>query len=536
MINVYVDRPGANMLRDYESKSGINPKFDLVIELIDMAALTGYVTYKGDEVDIKICLRYDLGNSSDSEAAHHGVMKNGELTVDEGDEGTISTFYRMAESANKLFADIGEPYDKLDSSMQGVLLASDLRRVITPRFVTGRERPDLICLNLFGMKYMSRPYADEIIESLRLSEMTIDELEAEGENGDTRAIHKLAHGYLDGTDDIEQDPEKAYYWMTKLADTGDSEAMFNSGLMAAKGFGIPRDFAKAVEWMNKAEEAGDETASDVAEKYSKLIEAQVKAEAGDPKAQGEMATGLMEIGGSLYQAGEGNDYIEALKWAHKAADQGNGEGYWDLALAYEHGRGVEEDMPMAIEYYKKGAELGHSGCMHNLGLHYYEGYAVDQNIKAAVDLLEKAGELGYLFAYRNLGQIYEDNPMMFDGDVMAKELECYEKACLLAEDDAEFMKHVAFQYVNIIDDPDVDPDRWVYALERAAYWSSRAEEVAMDYSGAAMLFQAMKEKYEAGEIKPCTSFDDALSALHDEFDDEEFEDDEFEEDDFEEED
>ena len=126
--------------------------------------------------------------------------------------------------------------------------------------------------------------------------------------------------------------------------------------------------------------------------------------------------------------------------------------------------------------------------------------------------------------------------MMFDGDVMAKELECYEKACLLAADDAEFMKHVAFQYVNIIDDPDVDPDRWVYALERAAYWSSRAEEVAMDYSGAAMLFQAMKEKYEAGEIKPCTSFDDALSALRDEFDDEEFEDDEFDEDDFEEED
>ena len=74
----------------------------------------------------------------------------------------------------------------------------------------------------------------------------------------------------------------------------------------------------------------------------------------------------MELGGSLYQAGEGTDYVECIKWAQKSVNNGCADGYWPLALAYYHGRGIESNIDKAFEMYQKGADGGNAECQHEL--------------------------------------------------------------------------------------------------------------------------------------------------------------------------
>ena len=115
----------------------------------------------------------------------------------------------------------------------------------------------------------------------------------------------------------------------------------------------------------------------------------------------------MGLAGSLYQAGEGSDYEECLMWAQKSIDQGCADGYWPLALAYHHGRGVEENIEKAIEYYKKGADGGNAKCQHNLGCEYMTGEFLEKDTHKAFDLIKASAEQGYGLAMADLGRCYQ---------------------------------------------------------------------------------------------------------------------------------
>ena len=80
---------------------------------------------------------------------------------------------------------------------------------------------------------------------------------------------------------------------------------------------------------------------------------------------------------------------------------------WVLALAYENGRGVNQDTSVAIDYYKKGAELKHAGCMHSLGCYYIRGENVEKNNRKAFGLFKESAELGYGLAMRDVGRCYQ---------------------------------------------------------------------------------------------------------------------------------
>ena len=71
----------------------------------------------------------------------------------------------------------------------------------------------------------------------------------------------------------------------------------------------------------------------------------------------------------MYERGQGlpQDYIEALKWYRKAADQGLPEAATNIGTLYEKGQGVTQDYSEALEWYRKGAEQGSVEAEHNLG-------------------------------------------------------------------------------------------------------------------------------------------------------------------------
>lgn len=328
----------------------------------------------------------------------------------------------------------------LDPAEAGILLTAQKDK-LSWKVVSGRERPNLTVQTLFGETTVGRPYMEDfwersMLDSLDLEE-TIDDLEEiidAAEEGNVAAMKVLAELYQNGNEDqdIEPDPVKCVYWLTKLAEAGNATAMYNLGLHYAKEYGVQRDFIKAVEWMEKAAEASDEDAPETRDRYRKLADAEKKAASGDAQAQADLANGLMELGGSLSQAGVGSDYAESVKWAKLASAQNNADAMWVLALAYEHGRGVKRNIDTALAYYKRGAELGSAACQHSLGCYYMRGDHLKKDSRKAVELFKKAAEKGYGLAMRDLARSYQlGNGCMGN---MKTALGWYEKAAAVLDD------------------------------------------------------------------------------------------------------
>ena len=126
-----------------------------------------------------------------------------------------------------------------------------------------------------------RPYMDDFWDRSETEMMPLEDRIQKAEGGDKFAIAKLATAYLNGDDEVEQNPEKAAYWYRKEAELGESEGAFNLGLLYAKGFGVKRDFAQAAEWMEKAVAWGDEDGKAPAAQYRAMAESLKRAEAGD---------------------------------------------------------------------------------------------------------------------------------------------------------------------------------------------------------------------------------------------------------------
>ena len=123
----------------------------------------------------------------------------------------------------------------------------------------------------------------------------------------------------------------------------------------------------------------------------------VKARQGDAVAQNRL--------GICYYAGEGieQDYVEAVKWFQKSAEQGYKWGQYYLAIHYANGNGVEQNYEEAVKWYRKAAEQGYCNAQNRLGVCYYNGDGIEQNYEEAVKWFQKSAEQGYSWGQYNLG-------------------------------------------------------------------------------------------------------------------------------------
>lgn len=313
----------------------------------------------------------------------------------------------------------------------GIMLEGEDEK-LSYRFVSGKARPELMCSTIFGGMEMIRPYMDDFWERSEADTMSLEEKIEAAEGGDEYVMELLANAYLNGDEDVEADAEKAVYWFEKLAELEHSDAQFNLGLHHAKGYGVPRDFEKAAYWMKRAADNGDEDAPHLLKKYSEAAEAVKKIGDNDPQAQATLSAVLMALAGSLEQAGTGNDYALAFELAERSAAQDNGDGIWNLALCYEHGRGVERDIDKAVELYRRGSELGHAASQHSLACYYFRGDYIDKNSRKGFELCLKSAQQGYGLAMKDLGRCYQF-AIGTDGN-MKTAVEWYEKALEVIED------------------------------------------------------------------------------------------------------
>ncbi len=133
-----------------------------------------------------------------------------------------------------------------------------------------------------------------------------------------------------------------------------------------------------------------------------LPELRARAEKDDLEAQNTLGNAYANALLGLRQ-----DHVEALKWYRLAADKGFAPAQFNLALAYELGRGVPADEREAFKYYRLSAEQGFATALFNVGNMYAAGRGVGQDLFESVIWYRQAADKGLVEAQFNLGLAYE---------------------------------------------------------------------------------------------------------------------------------
>jgi TPR repeat protein len=165
----------------------------------------------------------------------------------------------------------------------------------------------------------------------------------------------------------------------------EAEEDYRSGVRAADGVGVPRDYATAARYYRKAAEKGHVPAQyNLAYLFENGLGVKrdckqaafwyrKAAEQGDAESQNNL--------GVLYATGQGvpRDDAEAARWYRLASDQGDLEGMSNLATMYLTGRGVERDVVKAFQLCRDAAEGGYAVAQNNLALMYANGEGVERD-------------------------------------------------------------------------------------------------------------------------------------------------------------
>jgi TPR repeat protein len=64
--------------------------------------------------------------------------------------------------------------------------------------------------------------------------------------------------------------------------------------------------------------------------------------------------------------GAAKDPVEAVKWYHKAAEQGHAMAQFNLGECFKYGQGVAKDLVEAVKWYRKAAEQGYANAHEQL--------------------------------------------------------------------------------------------------------------------------------------------------------------------------
>lgn len=497
----------------YESREKAGIRFnrgdDFCYDIIDQPFHCALKSEEGN-FSISLYIRSELGHYSEDSANLSIVFyTNGDKPTVKNRGGldgdvyaTIMQFLKAGVQLREYILDNGlmNSFADLDLEKEGILIKLVDDGLIFER-VAGKKRPAMACTSLFEGIQMKRPYQDEIMDSWMGELMSFEENLEAAEDGDEDAMGEVAATYLNGDEDegISPDPEKAVYWFRKLAELNNPTGCFNLAIQCMKGEGTEQSFEQALYWMEKAEENGDDDAPAHVQTYSRIVDLQKKAEAGDAKAMAGLAEEYMKIGGSIGEDYEEDFYRMSLDLANKAERLGEASAQWLLALAYEHGRGVEADMEKAIDHFRFGAEMGNVSCQHALGCCYIKGEGVPENKEKGFALCMKAAEQGNGPAMKNVGMCYQFGHGVEES--MKKAIYWYEKALEVIDDPELARKVMIFKTLPDLDDEEElgwePPTCYTDALDGAIAAENDGEEtISIDFEGKIFVLTGLDTRIE----------------------------------------
>ena len=118
----------------------------------------------------------------------------------------------------------------------------------------------------------------------------------------------------------------------------------------------------------------------------------------------------MTLLGKLYSDGLGviKSDKQAENWYKLAADRGDRNAMFALAMFRFAGRNGPADRDAAAKWFAAAAKLGHAPSAYNLGLLYLEGQQFPQDYKRAAELFRSAANAGNAEAQYALATLYKE--------------------------------------------------------------------------------------------------------------------------------
>lgn len=126
----------------------------------------------------------------------------------------------------------------------------------------------------------------------------------------------------------------------------------------------------------------------------------------DPQYDSELEVWNRD-GDDFFYGRNGNtkNYAEAVKWYHKAAEQGLAEAQFNLGYCYDLGIGLTQDEAISLKWYRKAAEQKFAIAQYKLGIRYSLG--LTRRKTECVKWLHTAAEQGLIVAQYFLGICYQ---------------------------------------------------------------------------------------------------------------------------------
>jgi localization factor PodJL len=160
-------------------------------------------------------------------------------------------------------------------------------------------------------------------------------LEANVHNGDPEALFRVGVRFL--SEPALGGAKVAARWLAKAASRGHSEAQFMLASLYERGDGVEKDVPRAIGLYQLAANA-----SHVRAMHN--LGAMLLMRAEEQKRQDA--------------AGAARSYHDAAVWFERAAKQGFPDSQYNLALLYDQGLGIEQDLLRAYQWYVKAASAG----------------------------------------------------------------------------------------------------------------------------------------------------------------------------------
>lgn len=193
------------------------------------------------------------------------------------------------------------------------------------------------------------------------------------------------------------------------ARAGLPEAQFEWACCLSKGHGVAVDRAQAFYWWEQAAQAGHmESASEAGAALlagaGTVADAKAALRWLQPAANADVAKAQWNLGG-MYASGNGGlpqDIKQAFVWCHRAANQGFAPAQATLGLLFERIGKKEE----ALACLRRAADMGDGEAQYNLAVLLSKGEGGPQDMEGAFLYLEQAAQQGVLSAQSRLALAY----------------------------------------------------------------------------------------------------------------------------------
>ena len=340
-----------------------------------------------------------------------------DIVASEGDKERAMELYRMAaeggdfDSRRKYSVMFGETHDEIEK-LRGVMLyltnsgyPYDLynyanllyRSAMVPSdyeeaFKYAEDAAKAGWLDAeFLLAQMYRDGTGVERDVLKAEELLI----SAGEKGHPRAITVLADMYMEGKY-LSRNPERAFYWYMKSAQSGNLKSQYQVAMMLSEGKGCEKDPEAAKDWYARY-------ASNSLNDFRRSAIDSLRNRRGDRDVSNDLlkaSSRSLNVPSMITLANkysEGKDFKknqDATVQLLTNASVAGGQARSRLGELYLEGDGVKKDTDKAFELFKSAADFGDSNGMYRLALMYKDGISCEENQEMYRKYVRMAAERG----------------------------------------------------------------------------------------------------------------------------------------------